>query len=132
MSDTVTRLLGAIDIRDADAIAACYEPDARLVTMTPNTFLVAEGRDAVVARLGEWYLSWEEDPHLSFLGTIRDGDRAFFEFERTSTFEGEPWVVRQAHALHIVDGAIRDHRIYCCGPRQGDPDLTAVYAGSAS
>lgn len=132
MNDPISTLIDTIESRDPAAMRALYTSDARLITMTPNTFLVAEGPGAIVERLSEWYFSWEEDPHFSFLGTVRDGDRAVVEFERTSVFEGEPWVVRQAHVIGLAGDAIRDHRIYCCGPRKGTPDLAAGYAGSAS
>jgi len=132
MSDPVSRLVEAIERRDPDAIGAAYEPGARLVTMTPNTFPVAEGTDAVVARRADWFISWEEDPAFSYIATVRDGHRVAVEFERTSTSDGEPWVVRQAHVLQLGDGGIREHRISCCGPRQGTPELAGVFEGSAS
>ena len=132
MQDSLKRLIDAIVSRDPDAMRAEYQADARLVTMTPNTFLVAEGPYAIVARLSEWFFEWEQDPHFSFLGTVRDGDRAVLEFERTSTFDGEPWVVRQAHILQLSGGRIAEHRAYCCGPLKGAADLAAQYAGSAS
>ncbi len=132
MNDPVTSLVDAIDRRDADAMRALYEPDARLITMTPNTFLVAEGPDAITERLADWFISWEEEPAFSYIGTIRQGDNVAVEFERTSVYEGEPWVVRQAHMLHVGDATIREHRIYCCGPRKGAPDLAALYEGSPS
>jgi len=132
MPDPVSRLVEAIECRDTDAMRAVYEPGARLITMTPNTFLVAEGPDAIVERLADWFISWEEDPSFSYLGTIRQGERVAVEFERTSVYEGEPWVVRQAHMLHVADGGIREHRIYCCGPRKGSPDLAGLYQGSPS
>jgi hypothetical protein len=132
VSDPVSRLVEAIERRDPDAIGADYEPGARLVTMTPNTFLLAEGTDAIVARLADWFISWEKEPAFSYIATVRDGHRVAVEFERTSTYHGEPWVVREAHMLQVGDGGIRGHRISCCGPRQGTPDLAGVLAGSAS
>lgn len=129
MSDPVTTLLSAIERGDAVTARSVYAPDVRLVTMTPNTFNTDLGVDAVAARLEDFFFSWEEAPHFAFLGTVRDGDRAFVEFERTSTYEGAPWVVRQAHAMSVGPDGIREHRIYCCGPRQGEPELAAAYAG---
>ena len=107
MSDPVTRLVEAIDRKDARGIRDVYAPAARLVAMTPNTFQVAVGADDVAAKLAEFLASWEEEPSYSFLGTVRDGDRAAIEFERVSTFEGAPWVVRQAH---LVAAGRRGHR----------------------
>lgn len=131
MTDPVSRLVEAIDRKDAAGIRAAYAPAARLVAMTPNTFQVAVGVDDVVEKLAGWFVSWEEDPHYSFLGTVRSGDRAVVEFERTSTFEGAPWVVRQAHVLQVGPEGIVEHRMYCCGPREGAPELAAAYAGAA-
>lgn len=128
MTDPVSQLVEAIDRKDADGIRAAYAPDARLVAMTPNTFQVALGADDVAAKLAEWFTTWEDEPAYSFLGTIRSGDRAVVEFERTSTFEGAPWVVRQAHVLQVGPAGIAEHRMYCCGPRQGEPELAAAYA----
>jgi hypothetical protein len=39
-----------------------------------------------------------------------------------------PWVVRQAHVITSGPVGITDHRVYCCGPREGDPELGPVYA----
>ncbi len=130
MTDPVSRLVEAIDRKDAAGIRAAYAPAARLVAMTPNTFQVAVGVDEVVEKLAGWFVSWEEEPHYSFLGTVRSGDRAVVEFERTSTFEGAPWVVRQAHVLQVGPEGIAEHRMYCCGPREGAPELAAAYAGA--
>ncbi|MGD9570253.1 MAG: nuclear transport factor 2 family protein [Thermoleophilia bacterium] len=132
MTDPVARLIEAIDRKDAAAIPAVYAPDARFVGMTPNTFQVAEGRDAVAAKVAEWFTSWGEDPAYAFLGTVREGERAVVEFERTSTYEGAAWVTRQAHVMRVTPAGIADHRVYCCGPREGTPDLAALYAGVAS
>lgn len=130
MSQHVADLIAAIDRKDADGIRAVYAPDARLVAMTPNTFQVHEGVDAVAAKLAEWFTTWEDAPAYSFLRTIEDGDRTVVEFERTSTYEGASWVVRQAHVLTSGPDGIDEHRMYCCGPREGQPDLGAAYAGA--
>lgn len=132
MSDPVFRLVEAIDRKDAQGIRDAYAPGARLVAMTPNTFQVATGAEDVAAKLAEWFATWEEEPSYSFLGTVRDGDRAVVEFERVSTFEGAPWVVRQAHVIEVGAEGIVEHRMYCCGPREGEPELAAAYAGAAS
>ena len=132
MTDPVTRLVEAFDRKNARGIRDVYAPAARLVAMTPNTFQVAVGADDVAAKLAEFLASWEEEPSYSFLGTVRDGDRAAIEFERVSTFEGAPWVVRQAHLVQVGDEGIVEHRMYCCGPREGAPELGGAYAGTAS
>ena len=128
MSQHVADLIAAIDRKDADGIRAAYAPGARLVAMTPNTFQVHEGVDAVAAKVAEWYTTWEEAPAYSFLSTTQDGERIVVEFERTSTYEGATWVVRQAHILTSGPQGIEDHRMYCCGPREGQPELAAAYA----
>ena len=128
MTDPVSRLVEAIDRKDAAGIRAAYAPGARLVGMTPNTFQVAVGVDEVVEKMTGWFASWEEEPAYSFLGTVRSGDRAVVEFERTSTYEGAPWVVRQAHVLELSPDGITEHRMYCCGPREGSPELGGLYA----
>lgn len=128
MTDPVSLLVEAIDRKDAEGIRAAYAPGARLVAMTPNTFQVAVGADAVAEKLAGFFASWEEEPAYSYLGTIRSGDRALVEFERTSTFEGAPWVVRQAHVIQVGPAGIGEHRMYCCGPRAGEPELAATYA----
>jgi ketosteroid isomerase-like protein len=127
MSQHVADLIAAIDRKDTDGIRAAYAPGARLIAMTPNTFQVHEGVDAVAAKLAEWYTTWEEAPAYSFVSTTEDGERSVVEFERTSTYEGASWVVRQAHVLTSGPGGIEDHRMYCCGPREGRPELGAVY-----
>lgn len=131
MTDYVTRLIDAIDRKDPEGIRAAYATDARLVAMTPNTFQVHDGADAVTAKMAEWFTTWEEDPGYSFLGTVRNGDHAVVEFERTSIFEGEPWVVRQANVLRVGPQGINEHRMYCCGPRAGEPELAAAFGGAS-
>ncbi len=100
MSRHVADLIAAIDRKDADGIRAAYAPGARLVAMTPNTFRVHEGVDAVAAKVAEWYTTWEE--------------------------AGATWVVRQAHILTSGPQGIEDHRMYCRGPREGQPELAAA------
>jgi ketosteroid isomerase-like protein len=131
MTDHVTRLIEAIDRKDPEGIRAAYATDARLVAMTVSTSQVHEGGDAVTAKMAEWFATWEEEPGYSFLGTVRNGDQAVVEFERTSTFEGAPWVVRQAHVLRLGPEGIREHRMYCCGPREGEPELAAAVGGAS-
>lgn len=128
MSRHVADLIAAIDRKDADGIRAAYAPGARLVAMTPNTFQVHQGVDAVAAKVAEWYTTWEEAPAYSFVSTTEDAERIVVEFERTSTYEGATWVVRQAHILTPGPQGIEHHRMYCCGPREGQPELAAAYA----
>ena len=128
MSQHVADLIAAIDRQDADGIRAAYAPGARLVAMTPNTFQVHEGVDAVAAKVAEWYTTWEEAPAYSFLSMTEDADRIVVEFERTSTYEGATRVVRQAHILTPGPQGIEDHRMYCCGPREGQPELAPAHA----
>lgn len=131
MTDYVTHLIDAIDRKDPEGIRAAYATDARLVAMTPNTFQVHDGADAVTAKMAEWFTTWEEDPGYSFLGTVRNGDHVVVEFERTSIFEGEPWVVRQANVLRVGSQGISEHRMYCCGPRAGEPELATAFGGAS-
>ena len=134
MSDPVATLVDAMSRKDADAMRAAYAPSARLIAMTPNTFQVADGAEAVGAKMAEWFASWEEDPEWSYLDIWRDdnGAVAVVEFERTSTYEGKPWVVRQSHTLVVGDEGIERHRMYCCGPREGEPELARALAEAAS
>lgn len=132
MTDPVSRLVEAIDRKDPAGIRAAYAPEARFVGMTPNTVQVAEGADAVAAKLAEWYVSWGDDPVYSFLGTVRDGERAVVEFERTTTYEGAEWVVRQAHVMRVGPAGILDHRVYCTGPKQGAAELADAYGAVGS
>lgn len=128
MSDHVAQLVEAMATKDPDGIRAAFAPNARLVAMTPNTFQVVDGRDAVAAKLAEFFASWEENPEWSYLDVWRDGRVAVVEFERTSTYEGKPFVVRQSHSLVVGDDGVERHRMYCCGPREGGPDLARALA----
>jgi len=130
-TDAAAALIDAIGRKDADAMRALYAPDALLVTMSPNMFHTARGPEAAGDRLAEWFASWEEEPRFSFLRQVREGDRVAIDYERTSTFEGADWVVRHAHVIEAGPDGIHDHRIYCCGTREGGPDLAAAY-GEAS
>lgn len=132
MTDPVSRLVEAIDRKDPAGIRAAYAPEARFVGMTPNTFQTAEGAEAVAAKMAEWFTSWGEDPAYAFLGIVREGERAVVEFERTSTYEGAEWVTRQAHVMRVGPAGILDHRVYCCGPREGTAELAAAYGAVAS
>jgi ketosteroid isomerase-like protein len=130
MSDPVEALVDAMNRKDTDGMRAAYAPHPRLVSMTPNTFQVVDGRDAVAAKLAEFFASWEEDPEWSYLEIWRDGRVAVVEFERTSTYEGKPFVVRQSHTLVLGEDGIEGHRMYCCGPREGQPELARAFAGA--
>ena len=132
MTDPVTRLVEAIDRMDPAGIRAAYAPEARFVGMTPNTFQLVEGADAVAGKVADWFTTWGADPSYTFLGTVRDGERVVVEFERTNHFEGAGWVTRQAHVMRVGPAGIVEHRVYCCGPREGTAELAAAYAGSAS
>ena len=125
MNDPVTQLTDSINRMDVEGIRAAYAPDARLLAMTPNTFQVHDGPGAIADKLGEWFAAWGDDPSYSFLGVVRQGDRAVVEFERVNTYEGETWVARQSHTLELGPEGIAVHRLYCCGPRAGAPELAA-------
>jgi ketosteroid isomerase-like protein len=131
MNATVSRYLEAIDRKDAEGIRDALAPDVRMVGMAPDVFYLLEGADAATEKLAQWYASWGEEPAFSFLSLIQDGDRVVAEFERTSTFEDAPWVVRQAHVIELGPDGIAELRVYCSGPRQGTPELAAAYAGAA-
>jgi len=131
MTDPVQQLTDSIDRMDVPGIRAAYAEDARLLAMTPNTFQVHDGPEAIAAKLGEWFASWGEDPSYSFLGLVREGDRAVVEFERVNTYEGETWVARQSHTLELGPEGIVTHRMYCCGPRAGTPELAEGLAARA-
>jgi ketosteroid isomerase-like protein len=128
MHDHVATLLEAFADKDPGGIRSAYAPDARLIAMTPNTFQVADGPEAVADKLAGWFASWEEDPEWSYLDVWRDGKVAVVEFERTSTYEGKSWVVRQSHSLVLGAEGIELHRMYCCGPREGEPELAQALA----
>lgn len=128
MSDPVTRLVEAMGKKDPDGIRAAFAPNARLIVMTPNTFQVMDGPDDVAGKLVEFFASWEEDPEWSYLDIWRDGRVAVIEFERTSTYEGKPFVVRQSHSVVVGEEGIERHKMYCCGPREGGPDLARALA----
>lgn len=127
MTDPVSRLVEAIDRKDAAGIRAALAPEVRLAGSVPESFHLIEGADAVAAKLADWYASWEEEPAYSFLRRLEDGDRAVVEFERTSTFENARWVVRQAHVMRVGPEGIEELRVYCCGPRAGAPELAAAF-----
>jgi hypothetical protein len=128
MPEPVAQLVEAMGKKDPDGICAAFAANARLIVMTPNTFQVVDGREDVAAKLSEFFASWEEDPEWSYLDIWRDGRVAVIEFERTSTYEGKPFVVRQSHSVVVGDEGIERHRMYCCGPREGGPDLARALA----
>ncbi len=39
--------------------------------------------------------------------------------------------MRQAHVIEVGDEGIIEHRMYCCGPREGAPELAEAYTGAA-
>src|SRR5262245_19691558 len=123
MTDPVQQLADGIDRTDVPGIRAAYADGARLIAMTPNTIQVHDAPDATAAKLGAAFASCGEYPHSSFIGVIRDGQRAVLEFERLNTYEGETWVSRQSHTLELRPEGIATHRMYCCGPRAGTAEL---------
>ena len=54
------------------------------------------------------------------------------QLERTSTFEGNPWVARQVHLIDAAEDGIHEHRVVCSGPREGRPELAEALASRAS
>jgi hypothetical protein len=132
MTDPVSRLVEAIDRKDPEGIRNALAPDVRFAGMVPDNFYLMDGADTVAAKLADWYASWEEEPSYAFLGRVQAGDRAVVEFERTSTCEGDPWVVRQVHVMRVGPQGIEELRVYGCGPRHGEPELAAAYPGSES
>ncbi len=127
MNDPVSTLIAAMAAQDPEGIRAAYAPGARLVTVSADSVAVREGAAAVAGKLADWYAGWEEGPIAHpYLRVTRAGDRAFVEIERTSTYAGAPWVVRQAHVLQLGAGGIVEHHAYCTGPRAGAPELAEV------
>lgn len=128
MIDFASRYIEAVGVKDADGIRAALSPDVRMVGSVPDGFHLLQGAEAAAEKLAAWYASWGEEPSYSFLGRVQDGDRVVVEFERVCTFEGVPWVVRQAHVMELGPEGIAELRIYCSGPRAGGPELAAAYA----
>jgi ketosteroid isomerase-like protein len=123
MADPVTRLLESMERQDAAGLRAAYAPDARLLASVPENFYDLRGAEAIAEKLEQWYASWEEDPSHVFLVVSRTGDRTLVELERTCSYEGARWVARQVHVLEVGEEGIREHRLYCSGPRAGEPLL---------
>ena len=123
MADPVGRLLDSMERQDPDGLRAPYAPDARLLASVPENFYDLRGPEAIGEKLVQWYASWEDDPAHAFLEVSREGERTLVELERTCTYEGASWVARQVHVFEVGEDGIREHRMYCSGPRAGEPLL---------
>jgi SnoaL-like protein len=121
MADPVSRLLASMERQDPKGLRGPYAPDARLLASVPEKFYDLRGPEAIGERLIQWYASWEGDPAHAFIEISREGDRTVVELERTSTHKGAAWVVHQVHVFEVGDDGIREHRMYCSGPRAGEP-----------
>jgi aminoglycoside phosphotransferase (APT) family kinase protein len=98
-----------------------YADDALLDAGLPGARVRATGREAVAARLAEWYgdagriVEWSAAEH--------PGGAAIW-LERS----GERRVVRERHYLHASRGRISEHWIYSAPPRSVAPELAAAEA----
>ncbi len=100
-------------------LAAAYADDATLDAGLPGERVRAAGRDAVAARVTEWYgdraevVEWSaaEHPDGAAVWCERDGERG---------------AARERHYLRIRGERIRGHWIYAAPPRTGAPALAAA------
>ncbi len=111
----------ALETGDVGPLVEAYADDAVLDAGLPGTRVRAAGRDAVAARLAEWYagrgrlVEWSAAEH--------PGGAAIW-LERA----GERHVVRQRHYLHSRAGRIVGHWIYGAPPRTAAPGLAPAEA----
>ncbi|MGP1395897.1 MAG: YybH family protein [Inquilinaceae bacterium] len=113
--------------KDADAIAACYAPDAVIYGLAPPLSERGTERDAIAAWLATWDGPIEVDAHDSHLavagdlayvsalnrmrGTKTDGDPVDLWFRTTMCFRktGNGWRIAHDHSSvpFYMDGSFR-------------------------
>jgi hypothetical protein len=122
MALTPARLLrGALERGAIDRLAESYAEDAVLDAGLPGARVRAAGREAIAARLEEWY--GEPGRIVEWSAAEHPGGAAIW-VERA----GERRVVRERHYLRAHAGRISAHWIYGAPPRAVAPERAVAEA----
>lgn len=117
VSEAVGRkLVEAIAARDADAIAACFAPDAQLRALIPPGLRERAGAQEAAALISAWFAdSTELD--LVESETTELGDRVYVTYRFEGIEDGRPYVVSQHLYATVSDGRIDRADLLCSGFR---------------
>jgi ketosteroid isomerase-like protein len=103
----------ALAAHDADALAACYAPDAVLESPAVAHFRgspgICRGRDGLRSLFAEVVARTPEVRRYHRAGFVTDGRRAMWEYPR-ETPDGEQ--MDFVEVMEIEDGLIQAHRVY--------------------
>jgi uncharacterized protein (TIGR02246 family) len=108
--DVVDQQVAAYNLRDVDAFAACYAPDAKVVR--PDGSLLATGREEIRALYGELF---EQSPnlHAEIKNRIEVGPIVMDEELVTGfVLPGMPTEIHAAVVYRVGEGLIQDAHLY--------------------
>lgn len=123
MDDTavVRDLLGGIEARDRDRIAACFAPDAMLRALTPHRLREEPGPDRIAARYSSWLDALESFAVTSSdVEQVADRVRLRYRFRGRDPAKGWQENEHTAYAA-VVDGRIAALNLSCAGFRPAEP-----------
>jgi ketosteroid isomerase-like protein len=110
------RLVQAIANQDADAIAACFTPEAEFRALIPPGLRERQGAEEAAALFARWFGdSTELDLVESSAETI--GDRLYVGYRFHGVEEGKPYVLEQHLYYTLDDGKIARADLLCSGFR---------------
>ncbi len=118
--DVVTRIVEAYNSKDADALAALYQPDARYWSALDDW---QEGITAIRSHIEDLHRKLP-DEQMSIDAVMTDGDVVVAEFTSAGTSPASlPYRISFTEVIELRDGKIASVKVYL------DPDEVATIMG---
>jgi len=112
-----TAIAVAVAGRDSVQLAAAVTDTVRLRALLPGGPIEEHGRDAVVARVGEWFAGMDTVDLVEAAGEAM-ADRLLIHYRLDLARRGTRWACTQTSICKIIDGRLATIDLLCSGFRE--------------
>ena len=112
-----TAIAEAVADRDGVQLAAAVTDTVRLRALLPGGPIEEHGRDAVVARFGQWFAGMDT-VSLVEAGGEAVADRLLIHYRLDLAQRGIRWACTQTSVCKVADGRLATIDLLCSGFRQ--------------
>jgi hypothetical protein len=112
-----TAIAGAVAGRDSVQLAAAVTDTVRLRAFLPGGPIEEHGRDAVVARFGDWFADMDTVGLVESAGEAM-ADRFLVHYRLELTQRDTRWACTHTSICKIIDGRLATIDLLCSGFRE--------------
>jgi Ser/Thr protein kinase RdoA (MazF antagonist) len=112
-----TAIAAAVASRDSAQLAAAVTDTVRLRALLPGGPIEEHGRDAVVARVGEWFADMDTVSLVESAGE-EVADRLLIHYRLHLAQRGTHWACTQTSICKVSDGRLATIDLLCSGFRE--------------